>query len=307
MNVRVALSPGSAEVFAEAVTAGGGVVVPLEDKAEALVCASLTTPNVLRDLLSGAPAVRWVQLPSAGVDRFAAAGVFADKRIKVWTCAKGAYAAPVAEHALALALACLRRLPERARATSWGKQAGVMLGGLDVLIVGGGGIAREILRLLEPFGVRSVVVRRGEGKVSGASRTVTLDQLDVELARADVVFIAAPLTDITKDLMNAGRFAQMKRSAWLVNVARGGIVVTDELEATLREGRIAGAALDVTEPEPLPDGHPLWSRENCLITPHTADTPEITRGLLAARIRENVSRFREGTDLLGTVDVKLGY
>ncbi len=99
----------------------------------------------------------------------------------------------------------------------------------------------------------------------------------------------------------------MDETAWLVNVARGGHVDTDALVSALTGGTIAGAALDVTDPEPLPDGHPLWDIPNCIITPHTADTIEMVRPLLAERIRTNVGRFAAGQDLVGLVDPEAGY
>jgi phosphoglycerate dehydrogenase-like enzyme len=99
----------------------------------------------------------------------------------------------------------------------------------------------------------------------------------------------------------------MGESTWLVNVARGRHVDTDALVRALRERRIGGAALDVTDPEPLPDGHPLWSLPNCIVTPHTADTEEMTQPLLAARIRDNVERFASGLPLVGIVDTAAGY
>ncbi|MFP4513514.1 MAG: NAD(P)-dependent oxidoreductase, partial [Acidimicrobiales bacterium] len=99
----------------------------------------------------------------------------------------------------------------------------------------------------------------------------------------------------------------MADHAWLVNVARGRHVVTDDLVAALRDGAIGGAGLDVTDPEPLPPEHPLWSLPNVLITPHVGNTPEMGVPLLAARVTENVRRFAAGEDLLGIVDVDLGY
>ena len=99
----------------------------------------------------------------------------------------------------------------------------------------------------------------------------------------------------------------MREDAWLVNVARGRHVDTPALVKALREDRIGGAALDVTDPEPLPDGHPLWTMPNCLVTPHSADTPEMCRPLLAERIRQNVERFASGRPLVGTVDLVAGY
>ena len=99
----------------------------------------------------------------------------------------------------------------------------------------------------------------------------------------------------------------MEQDAWLVNVARGGLVDTDALVDSLRSRRIGGAALDVTSPEPLPDNHPLWGLPNCLITPHTVDTDEMRRPLLARRIAENVRRISTGRGLVGLVDPDLGY
>ena len=99
----------------------------------------------------------------------------------------------------------------------------------------------------------------------------------------------------------------MGQQAWLVNVARGGLVDTEALVEALRSRQIGGAALDVTDPEPLPAGHPLWDLPNCLITPHTADTEQMTRPLLAGRIAENVQRLSEGRELAGQVDPDLGY
>jgi phosphoglycerate dehydrogenase-like enzyme len=127
------------------------------------------------------------------------------------------------------------------------------------------------------------------------------------LPGADLVVVALALTPETDGIIGAGELELMERHAWLVNVARGRHVVTDDLVTALREGEIGGAGLDVTEPEPLPDGHPLWSLPNCLITPHVGNTPEMARPLLAQRITANVRRFATGEDLIGPVDVDAGY
>jgi len=249
-----------------------------------------------------------VQLPWAGVEDYAAAGVFGDGR--QWTCGKGVYAEPVAEHALALALAGLRHLPERVVARRWGPMLGRTLYDGRVTILGGGGIARSLLALLAPLRVDATVVRRSGEPVPGAAGTVALGQLDqlhAALATADVVVVALSLTPATTGLLGRAEFDAMQSHAWLVNVARGRHVVTDELVEALRQGVIAGAALDVTDPEPLPEGHPLWDLPNCILTPHSADTPEMIRPLLAARIAENVRRFATGEPLVGGVDPSLGY
>jgi phosphoglycerate dehydrogenase-like enzyme len=115
------------------------------------------------------------------------------------------------------------------------------------------------------------------------------------------------LTPQTQGLISRAELAAMAPDAWLVNVARGGVVDTEALITALQKGQIGGAALDVTDPEPLPDGHPLWDLDNCLITPHTADTEEMTQPLLAGRIAENVRRLAAGTELVGLLDPRLGY
>jgi phosphoglycerate dehydrogenase-like enzyme len=304
-HLRVAVGPSPAPTWVgEAIEAGGGAVVELSG-ADALVWLDPLDPPGLQSMLDDAPSVRWVQLPWAGVEEYAAAGVFGDGR--TWTCGKGVYAEPVAEHALMLALAGLRHVPERVMARSWGPMLGRSLYDGRVTILGGGGIARSLLALLEPLRVEATVVRRRAEPVPGAARTVDLDELPTALGSADVVVVALSLTPETRGVIARPQLAAMQPHAWLVNVARGGHVVTDDLVAALADSVIAGAALDVTDPEPLPDGHPLWDAPNCIITPHSADTPEMIRPLLAARIRENVRRFAAGEELIGPVDPALGY
>ena len=150
-------------------------------------------------------------------------------------------------------------------------------------------------------------MRRSASAFPGADRTITLDDLDDALAGADLVVLAVALTDETEGLLDARRLALLGPHAWIVNVARGGHIVTDDLVTALAAGDIGGAALDVTDPEPLPDGHPLWTLDNCIITPHVGNTPEMAVPLLAERVRANVVRFLAGDELLGPVDVAAGY
>ncbi len=141
----------------------------------------------------------------------------------------------------------------------------------------------------------------------GATRTVTFAQrLDV-LAGADLVVLALALTPETEGVMGAAEFAAMAAHGWLVNVARGRHVDTDALLRALDEGDIGGACLDVTDPEPLPDGHRLWNHARAIITPHVGNTPEMGVPLLAAHIRANVARFAARQPLEGVIDVEAGY
>lgn len=301
---RIAVGPRPADWAARAIRSGGGEVVALDRDPVGLVWTEGTAEG-LREVLMAHPGISWVQLPLAGVETVAGAGVI--DRQRRWTSAKGAYAEPVAEYALALLLAGLRRLPERARARSWGEPAGVSLFDQPVTIIGGGGLATALLCLLEPFRAQVTVVRQRPEPLAGASRTIGTGRLPEALAGARAVVLMLALTPRTRKLISHAELAAMERDAWLINVARGGVVDTGALVGALRSGQIGGAALDVTDPEPLPAGHPLWDLPNCLITPHTADTLAMTRPLLANRIAENVRRLTAGQELAGQVDPDLGY
>jgi phosphoglycerate dehydrogenase-like enzyme len=297
------VGPRPADWAAEAIRRGGGEAVGLDQDPVGLVWTDGAAMDALRAALT--PGICWVQLPQAGTERVFEAGVIDHAR--QWTSAKGAYADPVAEHALALVLAGLRLLKVRALASSWGRQGGVSLFGQPVTVVGGGGIAAVLLRLLEPFGTPVTVVRRQAVPMPGATRTLGPDRLAEALAGARAVVLAPALTPATRGMIGPAELAAMEPYGWLVNVGRGGLVDTGALVSALRAGQIGGAALDVTDPEPLPAGHPLWDLPNCLITPHTADTDEMTRPLLAGRIAENVRRLAAGQELAGLVDPDVGY
>jgi len=305
---RLLVTPGQPAYIVDAVTRGGGVVASEGEDVDGLIWLVYGADG-LSEVLTAHPGLRWVQLPMAGIERMFEAGIIAEwhRNGVAWTCAKGSFAEPVAEHALSLALAGLRTLPERARAHSWGAPAGISLYDAPVTVLGGGGISRELLRLLAPFRVEATVLRRTAQPVEGAARTVTPDELHDVLPGALVVFVALALSPQTVHIIGEPELALMGPETWVVNVARGRHVDTDALVEALRQRRIGGAALDVTDPEPLPDGHPLWALPNCIITPHSADTEEMVKPMLAARIRENVERFAAGLPLIGTVDPVAGY
>jgi phosphoglycerate dehydrogenase-like enzyme len=302
---RVTVGPFPSEFATDAVNDAGGKLVAIDDTPEALDWLDPHDVKGLADQVAAAPGLRWVQLPFAGVEKVAEYGLLDHDH--VWTCAKGSYAEPVAEHALTLMLAGLRHLPTRVRATSWGIPAGTSLYDQRVTILGGGGITSVLLTQLAPFRVHTTVVRRRPDPMPGASRTVPVASLSDVLPGSLVVVLALALTPATERIIGKAELEAMDDTAWLVNVARGRHVDTEALVEVLRAESIAGAALDVTDPEPLPDGHPLWDLPNCLITPHTADTIEMVMPLLADRIRANVARFAAGEELIGTVDADAGY
>lgn len=305
----IAVLPESSEALTDVVRMAGGTVEQLSAETRGIMWVSANRADELADILEAYPGVEWVQLPWAGVDAFSELfASYASMDRPLWTSAKGSYAQPVAEHALTLMLALLRVLPYRIRATTWSNvKAGRSLYGRHVVIVGAGGIAVELARLLQPFGVRLTVVRRREEDFAGADRTVTVDRLHEVLPDADVLVIAAALTAATRSLIGTEELRLLPASAVLINIARGGLIDTDALVDAVRDGHIAGAGLDVTDPEPLPDGHPLWAEGRVIITPHSADTPEMTAPLLAERLGANVSAFLGRGDFIGVVDTEAGY
>lgn len=151
------------------------------------------------------------------------------------------------------------------------------------------------------------MVRRGADPVLGAQRTLPSSRLAEALPDARLVFLALALTPETERIIGADQLATMRRDSWLVNVARGQHVDTTALVLALEAGAIAGAALDVTDPEPLPDGHPLWEQDRCIITPHTANPHWMSDHLIAQRTCDNVARFAADEPLLGLVDPVAGY
>ena len=297
--------PAMYQAMVAAVEEGGAQVVPVAE-ASGLMWADPGAAAAFPSFVAAAPQLEWVQLPYAGIENFADQ---LDPNI-TWTCGKGVYADPVAEHVIALTLAGFRHLHEAIPATSWPAQRGQNLLGATVTVIGAGGITESLLRLLEPWKIIVRVVRRTAAPMDGVERTIAQSDT-AEVRRAlndsDVVVLAAPLTDQTRGMVNADFLGAMSPNAWLINVARGGLVDHDALVEALKCRSIAGAALDVTTPEPLPDDHPLWALPNCIITPHVGNTPEMGLPLIAARVRDNVGRWVIGEQLVGPVDVNAGY
>lgn len=306
---RIAIAPQSNVGMEAAVKAGGGVVVlPDGGSVDAVIWTDPRYPDRLKELLAQTDP-KWVQLPFAGIESFFDAGAIDEER--QWTCAKGIYGPACAEHALALMLAAARHLHEHVVATSWRGgtfgQPERRLKGATVLVVGIGGIGKALVPMLMPLGARVLAIGRSGRPLEGSERTGTPEDLLDFATEADYVVAAAAFTPETKHMFNAEVFEVMKGDAWLVNVARGGLVDTDALVEALKRGSIGGAGLDVTEPEPLPDGHSLWSLDNVIITPHVANTWEMAVPELIALVERNVGRFAAGEPLEGAVDVGAGY
>jgi phosphoglycerate dehydrogenase-like enzyme len=291
----------AAEIAATVRLAGAEVVAPAD--AQAMVWTDWRDGAGLAAALRDRPGLRWVQLVTSGIDGVAA--LTGDGR--TWTSAKGAYAFPIAEYVLGNLLAGMRGTPEYARARQWEQLPARSLRYARVTVVGGGGIAAALVELLAPWECEVTVVRRSETPFPGAGRTVGPQRLREVCADTDVLVLALALTPQTRGLVDAGVLACLPPHAWLVNVARGAHVRTGDLTEALASGRLAGAILDVTDPEPLPPDHPLWSQPTCLITPHVACPGHIARRYLLERVAENVRRFASGRPMLGMVDPAAGY
>ena len=302
-RTKVSILPKIFPDYEKAVIDSGCQLSEIDESVGALIWTSYADPAGLAKTIAENPQLEFVQLPFAGVDAF-------KDVIKLpvrFACAKGSYREPVAEHALMLAMALGRVLAERVTARSWGRKYADSLYDANVLIIGGGGITEELIKLLTPFRSQITVVRNRDLPLDGATKVVTLEKLEEELPRADWVILACSLTDKTHHLMNLDRLKLMKPSAYLVNIARGPVILTDDLVQALNGGIIAGAAVDVTDPEPLPDGHPLWEAKNVIITPHTADTNAQVIRMFSLRIRENLAAYQGKGDWVGLVDPTLGY
>jgi phosphoglycerate dehydrogenase-like enzyme len=259
--------------------------------------------DALGEVLREHQHLAWVQLPFAGIENFA---VHLDDE-RIWTSGKGVYAEPVAELCMAFLLGGFRHVIGYSRVREWTVDHGRYLLGGNIVIVGGGGITASLVRMLHGFNTHITVVRRHDTPLSGVQRVVTQAHLHEVLPAADAVVLACALTPETMGLIGARELQLMKHDAWLVNVGRGRLVVTDDLVVALRDQRIGGAALDVTDPEPLPTQHPLWTFDNCLVTPHIGNTRAMAVPLLSERVATNCRLFAAGQPLVGVVDVGLGY
>jgi phosphoglycerate dehydrogenase-like enzyme len=304
----IALGPKRTALLEQAITRAGGTPAEL-DQARALIWDGNPTGFPQR-LPEG---IEWVQLYSAGVEEWFDTTVFDRHPDVIFTSAAGAFAKSVAEHALMLLLAGVRYLPQHLAARGWRRDEFAphvgTLRGATVAVVGAGGIGRELITLLAPLGARVIAVNRSGTPISqpGVVETISAQQLSELWSRIDHVVVAAPATADTRHLVGKAELNQLKPDSWVINIARGSLVDTDALVDALRDGTIGGAGLDVTDPEPLPDGHPLWDLPNAMVTPHDSNPSQLRSVAFAEHVTQNVSRFVQGRDLLARIDVAAGY
>ena len=253
------------------------------------------------------PRLRWVQLPTMGYDPVELHGVPSGVTV---TTAGDAYAPTVAEHALTLLLALVRRIPEAVRNAEqhrWDQSGARAIGtlhGATVAVVGFGNIGREVALRLRGFGARVVAVTRSGRPDALADDVFAADRLFDALALSDAVVLAVPLNAETRHLLDAESLAALRPHAIVINIARGGVVDHAALHDALASGRLGGAGLDVTEPEPLPPGDPLWGLPNVLITPHVAGYGgEVAPRRILALVGRNLGHFMAGRPLEAQVPV----
>lgn len=284
---------------------------------EEIVDAEIFTGFFLRpESFALARELRYIHVTAAGVNQLCyPAMVESDV---VVTNASSVMSVPTAEHAMALMLAIAKRFPSAVRhqqQSHWAQTEIALeqptiqeLQGATLGLVGLGSIGQELATRARPFGMRLIAVKRDASTGhEWADRVLPPDGLHEMLAAADYVVLAAPQTDATRKMMGAPEFAAMKPTAYLINVARGALVDEAALYEALNGKRIAGAACDVFEEEPLPPESPLWTAPNLLITPHLAATTAKLWERHAQLMEDNVSRYLEGRPLRNVVDKRSGY
>lgn len=254
--------------------------------------------------------LKWVQTGSAGVDNLPLAELAA--RGVILTTASGVHPVPMTETVFAMLLAFTRRLHDAVRNQRDGRWARSdtygELRGRTLAVIGAGEIGTEIARIAQAFGMTTLGVRRSGSPAPHIDDMTTPDRLDEVLANSDVVVNVLPHTEETVRLFDAGRFAAMKPTALFVNIGRGTAVDTDALVAALQGGVIAGAGLDVCEPEPLPEGHPLWAMDNVIITPHIGGATESYKARMADLFIANLKAYlATGTPAKNIVDYGRSY
>ena len=278
------------------------------------VSADIILGTCNADLVNATDTLVWVQVFSAGVDRCMDVEALGNGDVLLTNMQKMSSPA-IGEHAVAMMLSLARGLPRFAKAMpdgAWRRDLAqepgmVTVSGKTVLVLGLGGIGSEVAKRASALGMRVTATRNSSREGPPYVDYVGLSDEMAELAaKADFVVNALPLTAATKGLLDQAFFAQLKPGSYFVNVGRGGTVDTAALFDALEAGRLAGAGLDVTDPEPLPAEHPLWQMPNVIITPHISSTGS-DRDLHRTLLRENLRRYVAGEALLNVVDPELGY
>jgi D-2-hydroxyacid dehydrogenase (NADP+) len=278
------------------------------DRAEILFALHMNPERIARS-----PSLRWVQTYGAGVEWLLTPEVVQKAELRI-TNASGVHAQCIAEHVFGMMLSFARKLhiAERQQlAKSWDpvplRQGLGTLAGKTLGILGLGAIGKRTAEIGAAFGMRVVGYRRDPSALPGVAHVYGERELERVLAESDYVVNALPLTRVTRNLIGVRELAAMRPHAFFVNIGRGATVDTDALVDALANGKLGGAGLDVTAPEPLPPAHPLWTFENVIITPHYSGAHPGYEEQITSIFVDNLRRYRRGEPLLNLVDKAAGY
>ena len=262
------------------------------------------------DLPTLAPNLKWIQATSAGIGQFVKQYAY-DKTGWLFTTASGVHARPLTEFCLMAMLIFSKNYPlmdAQKSARLWQRFNNTELRGKTLGIIGLGRIGRDLAQVCHFFGMRVLACRRSLiDSPPTVEQTFTPRDLDALLPQADFLVLCTPHTPETDKLISAERIRRLKPGAVLINIARGAIVDQAALTRALQDGHLAGAALDVTDPEPLPPDHPLWDLPNVIISHHSASTADTENGKLTDLFIRNLHHFLKGEDLENLLDIELMY
>lgn len=317
-NKKILLSSTSTELLEElqAVTPLAQIVPVTNDNVmKEIVDADAFIGRITPEQVRAGTQLKWVQTMSAGVETVLHLSGGSDLRDSniVLTNNQIVQGPEIADHAMAMLLALTRDLDgflELKKEQEWRRQGytGIELNGRTALVIGMGGIGTQIAVRAWAHGMIVVGVDPEDiPYLPMISRVVKADQLNEVLPQADVVFIAAPHTLDSHKMLGSREFERMKKGAYFIAVSRGRLYDIDALVQAVERGHLAGAGVDVTDPEPLPKGHPLWTLDNVIITPHIAGRSDKDRARMVGTIQQNILRFVEGKPLLNVVDKRKGY
>lgn len=298
--------PGETDAEAEA------SLKPILARTEVLLCNPVIPP----DIIERAPRLRWIQLSSAGIDRLAETPL-ATSHVTL-TTASGIHSATISEYVIGGMIALAKRFPDAMRAKSeaaWRPYWPQTLEGKTVGIVGAGHIGSRVGHVAKAMGMRVIGSRRStQTRISGTDagdpdidELVPSSDLNYLLSESDFVVIATPLTQETRGLIGEAELAAMKPTAAIVNIARGGVIDEPAMIATLKEGGIAGAALDVFSQEPLPAESELWGLDNVIMTPHISGGMPDYMQRVVDLFADNLRRYLAGEPLANVFDAARGY
>ena len=314
-KIPLLITGGMPEYLMERILTDGYDMQHIENPTEEELAAAeviVGFPPVPR--LSSAKNLRWLQIPWSGADGYADHPDFPAHVIL--TNATGAFGRPIAEYAFGAVFTLMRRFHQYRdcqKEAKWQRQGDELSPtGKHVLILGAGDIGTNAARLFKMMDCRITGVRRVVRNVPQEfDAMITLEQVDEYLPEADIVICCMPHSPLTQGFFTKARFEKLKSTAIFVNVGRGTLVDHEALAEVLNEGKIYGAALDVTNPEPLPENHPLWKCRNVLITPHVSGQTfaglKDKEDFFFRMCRENLEAYRDGKPLQNRVDLKTGY